>query len=69
VNKPWWWVINPWLYSVRIARAYREALNIIEEDGRQIRGYVREVAKLRARLDDHLDAESMASFEPYVPKR
>jgi len=31
--RPWWWVINPWLYIKRRDEAYDHALDIIQEEG------------------------------------
>lgn len=30
-NRPWWWIVNPWLYILRRDRAYEDALDIITE--------------------------------------
>ena len=30
-NRPFWWIINPWLYIKRRDKAYVDALDIIEE--------------------------------------
>ena len=29
--RPWWWWLNPWLYAVRLDRAYEDALDIISD--------------------------------------
>ena len=35
-HRPWWWIFNPWLRALRMERAYANALEIIEEDGREL---------------------------------
>jgi hypothetical protein len=30
-TRPWWWLINPWLYIKRRDIAYADALTIVEE--------------------------------------
>lgn len=38
-RRPWWWLLNPYLYTMRIERAYEDALTIIQEDGRRLAAY------------------------------
>lgn len=43
--RPWWWRINPWLYALRRDRAYEQALDIIQEDGRLLISELRETRR------------------------
>ena len=35
VCRPWWWLLNPWLYALRRDRAYEAAIDIVYDQAVQ----------------------------------